>query len=271
MKNQILLITLLCSSLHFFGQQTYYTTGLGSGEFNDPASWTLTKGTTNTPLEAPSVRDNIEINHYLSHFTEKNYTHYGNVTVGTTGTYEVITGLIDPGAYIFAGEVFNVSGTLITINDFQHQLEGSEGDGVLIFGSTSLIYINGDLVMNASGQAVLNNTSCGAGQTINDLHFKGVGARICGSGTFIVPNKIRAWDAEGAEVRPTQAGVEYIESLICNGFNFFQTSEACEAPTSAPIMIGTGQFNIESSIVDFKAKIPKMAKLILTGQLTTIL
>ncbi|MCB0838211.1 MAG: T9SS type A sorting domain-containing protein [Bacteroidetes bacterium] len=250
MKNFILL-TLLCSALQILGQQTYFTTGEGSGDYSDPASWTLTQGS-KTPAGPPSAYDNLVINHYISHYAGRNYTHYGNITIGTNGTYEALTGIVNSGPYIFAGNLFKVDGTLMTIDDFHHQEEGSNGEGVLIFSHTSLVYINGDLVLNGSGQAVMNNVSCGAGQTVNDFCFKGPGSRVCGNGTFIVPEKIRAWNDLGQEI--TGEGLQaHIETLICDGFTFYKSTEACKQTTQ--VITGRGQFGIESEIILFNAKL----------------
>lgn len=240
MKNLLLITLLITFSLSVFSQNTYYTTGLGQGEWSDPQSWsTIENGT--EPAGPPSASDHVVISHYLTHQTEAGYTHTGNVTVQPSGTYEIITGIENPGPYVFSGESFEVAGTLITISDFYQSNNNADKNSSVHFINGSLIYINGNLGLYGNAEMLSDNKTCGSTEITGDLWLKSTEVRVCGDGSFIVNKRVRAWDAEGMEVEPTPAGIEYIQSLICQGFSIYTSAEDCENGISA--FTGNSLFN----------------------------
>ncbi|MEZ4828094.1 MAG: T9SS type A sorting domain-containing protein [Bacteroidia bacterium] len=240
MKN-LLLITLLSTlSFSLFSQNTYYTTGLGDGEWSDPQSWsTIDNGT--SPAGPPTTADHVVINHYITHRAEPGYTHSGNITVSASGTYEIITGIEAPGPYVFAGESFEVAGTLITISDFYLNNSNADQNSQAHFLNGSLIYINGTLGLFGHAEAVSDNNTCGSSEISGDLWLKSDEVNVCGEGSFVVNQRVRAWDSDGMEIEPTTAGLHYIQSLICKEFNIYASAEDCQNKIPAITGIGMPQ------------------------------
>lgn len=237
MKNLLLTTTLLtCIFSLSFAQQTFYTTGL-SGDWSQANAWTLIPDGTEA-AGSPSAEDHVVISHYITHFASPGYMHHGNITVRPQGTYEMISGLEERGPYIFGGEQFDIEGTIITISDLIVLNETSSHPTTVHFQPSSMIHINGNLILDGRVEAVMDNKSCGSGQTSQDLWFKTPEATVCGEGTFIVPNRIRAWDTEGNEIEPTSAGIQKIRAHICEGFTFYASSEDCEK--NIPFLTGLG-------------------------------
>ncbi|MEZ4777247.1 MAG: T9SS type A sorting domain-containing protein [Bacteroidia bacterium] len=239
MKNLLLITLLFTFSLSVISQNTYYTTGLGEGEWSDPQSWSTEENGTE-PAGPPTASDHVVISHYLTHLTEAGYTHTGNVTVRPSGTYEIITGIENPGPYVFSGESFEVEGTLITISDFYQSNNNADKNSSVHFINGSLIYINGNLGLYGNAEILSDNKTCGSTEISGDLWLKSTDVSVCGDGSIIVNKRVRAWDAEGMEVEPTPAGINYIQSLICKGFSIYASAEDCE--NQLPAFTGNGLF-----------------------------
>ncbi|MDX2249102.1 MAG: T9SS type A sorting domain-containing protein [Bacteroidia bacterium] len=237
MKNLLFITLLYFFLIPVFSQNTFYTTGLGNGEWSDPQSWSLSENGTE-PAGSPLASDHVVIRHYLTHRAEPGYTHTGNVSIQSSGTYEIVTGIENPGPYIFAGELFEAEGTLITISDFYQQNPDTDKNSKLHFISGSLIYINGNLALHGNAEVVADNKTCGATEISGDLWLKSTDVTICGEGSFVVNNRVRAWDVEKIEIEPTPAGLNYIQSLFCKGFNVYQSAEDCE--NEIPALTGSG-------------------------------
>lgn len=246
------LITVLSSllTLSSFANETYYTSGAGNGEWNDPASWTLTENGTD-PAGVPTIEDDVVIRHYLTHKTITDYTHEGNVTIQAGGTYELLTGIESNGTYFFSGNVFAVAGVLITSSNFHHQPESND-NGKLVFEPSALVFIGGHLILDGKGETELNNGSCGAGQTFGTLFFRSTNSFICGSGSFIIASDIRAWDDAGQEITSYSAALEQVANQMCTEVKLFSSPEACTA--DQPVVQGMGTLTSPIEDVAFTQK-----------------
>jgi hypothetical protein len=235
------LATLL--ALPFFAQPTYYTSGTGTGLWSDAASWEL-EGTENSPVGPPTAADHVVIRHSLTHFAESGYTHSGNVVIEKGATYEIISGFAATDRYVFAGESFDIHGSLITTADFQHQLTNSETHGLLTFHSTAMVFFGDDLILEGNAGVLMNNSKCGSANALEDVCFKGAGAYVCGSGNFVVGGKLRAWNVEGKELTSPEQAEAHIEGRVCEGFPFFSSSESCQ--NEEALVRGEAQFRLLS-------------------------
>ncbi|RMG21322.1 MAG: T9SS C-terminal target domain-containing protein, partial [Bacteroidetes bacterium] len=158
--------------------------------------------------------------------------HYGNVHIERNGHLEIDSGDGVSQPYIFAGDLFWVEGMLTTSSDFHHQIFGSDGNGTLIFDIFAVVVIGDDLILNAYGQTIMDNASCGGGGSFDDLYFKGTHATLCGNGIFVVPDAIRAWNDNNEEIFPSSAQTV---NQICPGFEFYGTVQACLEEHPFPI------------------------------------
>ncbi len=86
-----------------FGQDTFYTSGQGKGEWNDPDSWMLDE-TGSTAGRIPTSEANIIIRHSITHILTASYTHSGNIEVRKGSTFEIM----GEGDYTFTGDLFEL-------------------------------------------------------------------------------------------------------------------------------------------------------------------
>ena len=101
----------------------------------------------------------------------------------------------------------------------------------------------------------MNNSGCAAGGAFDDLYFRGTSASLCGEGSFLVPDAIRAWDDNNQEVVPS---FPQVSNQICDGFVFFSSVQDCqdENPISIdptfPIVLSNFEANIAAQGVSFE-------------------
>lgn len=246
------LALLLISSLSF--GTDYYS--VADGEWENASTWS-TRENGSGPAGPPNANDNVIIRHSVTHDAGLEYIHYGNVRIEARGIYSVGTGSGISQPYYFAGDLFEVYGSLITSSDFQHQLRpGTGGDGtengILWVHSTAILNIGDDLILNSSSSTILDNASCGDGWCHDDIYFVGPNASICGNGKFIVPDIIRAWedvDGSSEHAYESDAWRTQLENQICNGFSLYGNSETCN--TDQPRITGQGSFPVE--LLSFEA------------------
>ncbi|MEM7374223.1 MAG: T9SS type A sorting domain-containing protein [Bacteroidota bacterium] len=250
MKKLTLTTLTILAALFCFGQTTYLTTGLGTGAWSDPQSWKIENG---EDISIPTAQDHVVINHTITHFADDGYTHFGDILIGKNGSYEIVSGFEPSAIYIFAGEQFTIEGNLITTADFQHQQAGSEGNGILNLTPTSTVYIGDDLILEANGGVVVNNSSCGAGSSLNDVQIKGAGTYICGSGSFVVGEKVRAWSESGQELTNATESHTQIKSRVCKGFSFYSSSDDCQS--NQPIVEGHVDLSPGFALKNFQAEL----------------
>ena len=250
MKN--LLVILLISSLFssLIAQQTFYTTGLGTGNWSDPNDWSLNEGEPG-PVTPPTADDHVVINHHLTHYTSNTYIHTGMVKVNAGGTYEIITPREGANTYTYGGVAFDVSGTLIVSGDFQHQIAGSGAKGRMIFREGALVYLTQDLILNEAAQLIVNHTSCGAGQTFKNLQLRGQYALISGNGKFIVGGQTRVWNRSGEEVLDESAIKERLQQQMAEGFKLYASGSDCELANA--FAVGTRK-GIHTQLLNLRGK-----------------
>lgn len=250
MKKLTLTTLTILAALFSFGQTTYFTTGLGTGAWSDLDSWKIDNGDISS---VPTAQDHVVINHTLTHFAENGYTHFGNITIGKNGSYEIVSGFDPSSVYIFAGEQMTIEGNLTTTADFQHQVANTEGSGILNMTASSTVYIGDDFILEANGGVVVNNSSCGAGISLNDVQIKGAGSYICGTGSFVVGEKVRAWSETGQELLSQEDSQTQIKSRVCRGFSFYSSSDDCQ--TDKPIIEGQIDLSPGFALKAFQAKL----------------
>ncbi|MEO0471633.1 MAG: T9SS type A sorting domain-containing protein [Bacteroidota bacterium] len=244
MKQSLLsvLILLCLSGLH---ATNYYSHA--DGEWTDSHTWSANPDSY-VWAGTPGTHDHVFIRHRIVHEAGTNYTHYGNVVIELTGTYDVRTGNGNSQPYFFAGDLFDIYGHLITSSDFQHQIAFTSGSGLLILHESSFVEIGDDLILNAAGQTIINNADCGTATTVDDIYFVGTQSQLCGNGRFIVPDQIRAWDDNGAETFPAHG--QYLQQM-CRGFSFYASEGDCD--NDNPRDTGTGTFTLPVEYLSFNA------------------
>ncbi|MEM7655360.1 MAG: T9SS type A sorting domain-containing protein [Bacteroidota bacterium] len=227
--------------LSLTAQTTYLTTGDGTGIWSDPNSWKVASEESG-PAGPPTANDHVIISHSLTHFAKDGYTHAGNVAIMKGASYEIISGFDSEAKYVFAGETFEVEGSLLTTADFQHQL--ADGNGNLVLHPTSMAYFGDDVILEGNGGVILNNSNCGSAKALNDVCYKGVGTFVCGTGNFVVGNELRAWNTEGKELTSAGQAQQHIAARTCANFSFFSNAQSCT--TDESLLSGQLQFRLLS-------------------------
>lgn len=266
MKYAFFFTVLIALGGNLFAQTTYYSTNHGGdARWANPANWSYDVAGLQTASEAPRAKDHVVIRDSIYHHVARPYKHRGNVKIEVGGVYQVYTGKSSSAPYIFAGDEFRVGGHLITSSDFEHQEEGTVGYGQLVFESTALITIGDDLILNAFGEIIVNTDSCGDGVAFDDIYFVGTGARVCGSGKFVVPHQIRVWNDLGLELtarvannRPapplSEQALQQLSLQLCDDFRFYQDTESCRN-SEKEIIIGKGDSSLPVEYMDIHAEI----------------
>ncbi|MEO0473356.1 MAG: hypothetical protein AAF206_27335, partial [Bacteroidota bacterium] len=198
-----------------------------------------------TPIAAttPGTNDDVSINHEVTHYLNGTYTHFGDVIITGNGDYHITRRNGGAKKYIFAGDMLNVQGIFRADGDVLLGRDGTNDAPYSFFSASSIIEIGDDLILNAFSSLDLNAGSCTAAGTIDDIYFVGSNGRVCGSGSFIVPDRIRAWNDSGSELFGA-ALQSAVESQLCSGFGLYGSEGDCNAGT--PIITGTGTFVLAS-------------------------
>ncbi|MEO0898885.1 MAG: T9SS type A sorting domain-containing protein [Bacteroidota bacterium] len=242
----LFLVAILCAPA---SATTYYT--ISEGDWNQASNWSLTPNG-GPALNHPTSTDNVVIRHDISQTRPSGYTFYGNITVNRGAAFRVLTGNGVSEPYIFGGDRFELFGKLISSSDFQHQVRGTDGNGLFYIGEYAILEIGDDLILNASGSTIMENASCGSGAAFDDLYFVGEQARICGNGSFIVPDKLRSWLDDGTELTSSTDVNNQISSQMCTGFTLYGTPGDCD--NNDPILVGTSNFSLPVEWLDVKAE-----------------
>ena len=257
MRHALSLILLLYCSNLLIAQTTFYSTGMGfDNNWLIPENWSLDPSGLPLATTAPTINDHVVIRDSIRQKVPAGYIHYGNVTIEREGVYDIFSGSGVSEPYIWAGDSFIVKGTLMTSSDFHHQIENSDGNGLLIFERFAIAEIGDDLILNAYGHTIMNNAACGNGGSFDDLYFKGLNATLCGNGRFVVPDAIRAWDENNSEVIPSslQTRVERNGQFqICPEFQFFGSLEDCNNDVPPPTLpIELRSFTLEQRLYEIE-------------------
>lgn len=229
-------------------QQTFYSRSSGAtNEWSNPVNWSLDPSGEPAANISPAPTDHVIIRatDSIFHNAGIGYTHFGNVLIEKRGIYEIFTSddLSDP--YLFRGDTFQIDGNLITSSDFQSQITNEAG--YLSFGDSANINIGDDLILRGFTNFEMDNDSCGNGITFDDLYLRGTNIRICGVGRFVIPHQVRIWDDDENELTNsvpndqtppdlTEAAIEQLDFITCEGFRFFNELADCLADTGDILM-----------------------------------
>lgn len=245
MKRTILLVVFILAS-YYLGAQTHYYSAK-SGNWAVPENWSLDADSYLPPRTSPAPKDHITIRDSIYHMAPRRYRHYGNVLIEKTGLYIINTGSNRSDPYVYAGDQFNVFGALRTSSDFHHQLVGSMGNGELFFQDNAQVEIGDDLILNAFGQTYMDNAVCGEGFAGDDIYFRGPGPRLCGSGTFLIIDEVKAQDANG-KYTGTLAD---LSEQICDEFQVYADIETCIA--NGGLEPSTNKISLPIELLAFEA------------------
>jgi hypothetical protein len=232
MKPFVLLFLALLTATAALAQRTFYTTGLGSGEWNDPAAWSLHPDQPQSG-GVPAATDHVVIRHYLTHRCGEAYLHRGNVRISAGGVYEILSGFDSGAPYAFAGQTFDIAGALITTGDFRFQEAAS---GALTLRNSAQVFIGGNLVLHGSSQVMLEDPACGAVQALGQVDFRSEQAFICGTGGIIAGKGVAVWDRQGLRIADSLKAALAAADRMCQEAAIFASGEACESRT--PIAAG---------------------------------
>ncbi|MDX1907497.1 MAG: T9SS type A sorting domain-containing protein [Bacteroidia bacterium] len=227
MKNLFLFAACLLIALSAVAQRTFYTSGKGTGEWSDAQSWVVSG-----EAGVPTAADHVVINHYLTHYATSGYTHRGNITVNTTGSYEIVSGFEQPADYVFAGQHFEVAGTLISTGDLTVR-PAANGELQLLDGA--FVVISRTLRLYTGAEVAIENGSCGA-LTVGHQVELYAGSRLCGAGKLTVYQGVKVWTDTGREIADAEAARTEAARRMCEGLKLFTDEIACEA--GQPLVTG---------------------------------
>ncbi|MDX2285703.1 MAG: T9SS type A sorting domain-containing protein [Bacteroidia bacterium] len=231
MKPFVLLLLALLTATAAFAQRTFYTTGLGSGEWSDPAAWSLHPDQPQSG-GVPAATDHVVIRHYLTHRCGEAYLHRGNVHISAGGVYEILSGFDSGAPYAFTGQAFDIAGALITTGDFRLQEASAAAGSTLTLRNSAQVFIGGSLVLNGSSQVTLQEPACGAVQTLGQVDFRSEQAFICGTGGIVAAKGVAVWDRQGTRIADSLKAALAAADRMCQDAAIFASGEACESRTA---------------------------------------
>jgi hypothetical protein len=250
MKNLLtLLIATLLGSTYLSAQQTFYTTGDGTGLWQDSQSWSLSE-TETVVAGIPGPQDHVVIRHGVTHFPSKNYTHSGNIVIDRQGSYEIVSGLESDGLYTYAGKLIEVTGQLIVTQPFRFQQAHATIESKLIFEPGALATFTRDFTLDGRGQLIANNEACGATKINGNFMVHSDQVNICGQGKIVVNGSFFA-SLAGQDLQGT-AAEDAIRNQLCKGFNFYASDEACA--NDQPAITGFRTYLPEVDLLSFMAR-----------------
>ncbi|MEM8890637.1 MAG: T9SS type A sorting domain-containing protein [Bacteroidota bacterium] len=227
-----------------FGQETFYTSGQGNGEWNDPDSWMLDE-TGTTAGRIPTAEANIIIRHSITHNLTTSYTHSGNIEVRKGSTFEIM----GEGDYTYTGNLFELKGSLIAGIDLYHKSHNADFSHFVI-RNTGLVYALGEL-HSASGSEILSEqNTCGAFYITDELHIHGENTRMLGEAS-IISGGLRAWKTDGAEITSETEKLEHVSLTLGNNIQIFSSEYDCEYGNT--VVSGKGGHVPDVDLNDFKA------------------
>lgn len=227
-----------------FGQETFYTSGQGTGKWNDPQSWTLGE---NGPVanQVPNPESNIVIRHTLTHKIETAYQHLGKVLIQKGSTYE----LSGQGSYSYGGSLFELEGTLIAAANFIHESADSSISN-LVVRNTGLLYAVGDLHVKQGSEILFEQYMCGGIYIFGTLKIQGGESRMLGNAK-IISEAVRAWNTDGTEIDDENELIEHVALRLGNNIRIFKTEHDCEAGNT--VVSGKGGHVVDIDINHFQA------------------
>ncbi|MEM6801343.1 MAG: T9SS type A sorting domain-containing protein [Bacteroidota bacterium] len=227
-----------------YGQETYYTSGQGSGNWNDPGSWMLDEA--GTPANSvPPAEANLVIRHSITQVLTEAYTHSGNIEVRKGSTYEIM----GSGDYTFAGNQFELIGNLICALDLRHK-SGGEAQSNLIIRNSGLFYALQEMHIEDGSELLSEQGVCGAINIHGALNLHGSNYRMLGQAKIICA-ELRAYDDLGGEILSGGEMSSYVSRQLGNHIEIFSTESDCEGGSS--IVSGKGGHTAKVNVKDFMA------------------
>lgn len=244
MKKTLAFILVILLYTCSFGQETFFTSGQGTGEWNDPQSWTLQE---DGPVanQIPNSESHIVIRHTLTHQIDNEYQHLGTVLVRKGGTYE----LSGQGSYSYRGNLFELEGTLISAVNFSHEAE-TNPLSYLVIRNTGLFYAVADLEVKQGSEILFEQYRCGGIYIFGTLKIWGRESRMLGNAR-IITESVRAWNTDGSEINDENELVEHVALRLGNNISIFKTETDCEAGNT--VVSGKGGHSIDVDLNDFQA------------------
>lgn len=227
-----------------FGQETFYTSGQGKGEWNDPDSWMLDE-TGSTAGRIPTAEANIIIRHSITQNLTASYTHSGSIEVKKGSTFEIM----GEGDYTFTGNLFELKGTLIAGIDLYHKSHNADFSHFVI-RNTGLVYALGELHAASGSEILSEQNTCGAFYITDALHIHGENTRMMGHAR-IISGGLHAWKADGEEIISETEKLEYVSLTLGNNIQIFSTEYDCEYGNT--VVSGKGGHVPNVDLNDFKA------------------
>jgi hypothetical protein len=195
MKKLALFLSLLLTYSLACAQRTLYSSGDGSGDWNDARSWSLSEDDYAPAATAPGQEDHLVIRHTTTLWLEGSYVHRGNIHITKTGVLEIMGGGAEAALFAFAGSQLQLEGTLVSAGDFVLNQAPGEEMPVLAAGEAALVMIFGSLSL-VQGRADFQNVSCGASEIQGQVVFRGPEGLLSGPGKLICQG-VQVWDDNG--------------------------------------------------------------------------
>lgn len=227
-----------------YGQETYYTSGQGSGNWNDPGSWMLDEA--GTPANSiPSAESNLVIRHSITQVLTEAYTHSGSIQVRKGSTYEIM----GSGDFTFIGNQFELIGNLICAVNLRHK-SGEEDQSNLIIRNSGLFYALQDMHIEEGSEFLSEQGVCGAINIHGALNFHGSNYRILGQAKIIC-SELKAYDDLGGEILSGGEMNSYVSRQLGNQIEIFSSESACEGGSAT--VSGKGGHTAKVNVKDFIA------------------
>ncbi|MEL6134610.1 MAG: hypothetical protein AAFR59_14715 [Bacteroidota bacterium] len=222
MKSFILPIAFLFIVHLASAKQVLYTSGLGDGNWDDPICWKDANGV--HPAQAPQPDDHVVINHYLTHFIEGEYTHAGNVTIGSSGVYEIFSFAAKNSRYIYQGKRLTVAGSMVATLPMELRQASEETMGMLYLAPQGNLTLVDNLYL--VGGLYLERGICGSLHVYQDLYLEKEKSQIWGTGRIIVEGAVSATE-NGSPLTHTDEIQSIIQSQTSKSVSFYRNLTSC--------------------------------------------
>ncbi|MEL6628647.1 MAG: T9SS type A sorting domain-containing protein [Bacteroidota bacterium] len=226
-------------------EHTLYSTGLGDGNWDDPLCWKDENGV--QPAQAPQPDDHVVINHYLTHFIEGDYTHHGNITIGSSGVYEIFSFAAKNSRYIYQGNRLMVAGSMVATLPLELRQESSHTMGMIYLAPQGHLTLVENLYV--SGGLYLERGICGSLHVYQDLYLEKDKAQIWGQGRIIVEGAVSATE-NGVRLENIDAVHRIVERQTSKNISFYRNLTGC-ADLKGQSMTGEAEEDLTGRISAF--------------------
>lgn len=210
------------------------------GPWKSASTWSEDPSGSPVATGYPTDLDTVEIYHEVVLALNRHYTHFGNILIGVDARLETDrTGLGK--RFVFAGTKMDIWGEFVCDGDFYVGRDWSSDTPELVVFEDAYFEIGDDLILCGGSATYIHTTSCGSAFAADDIYFRGPDAFMCGSGHFIVPDKLRIWDDSGGELLGA-GSYEEVGDQLCDGFPIYADALTCEV--QVPVVTGTGAYTL---------------------------